>query len=451
MFDAAAAEHPSGRRDAAAHEPPRRPPWARLADRPWAGPAALAIAVVAAAAIAALLLDTTSSDLDVFFWPSAEIAAHGQPLLVYTVRSGAYPDANGPLGLLPLSLVALIADGLGIATQMPARDALTEGVFAAFTLLMAREALLAVEAGRGRPARRTLTLATFLVLPPLWFATIGFGHVEGPMELWLILLGARLLGRGAVARGGLCLGLAMLTRSLAAITLVPLLLTLLLARRPAAAGLLLATAAATAAAGLAPFWLADRSDLVYSLLTYRGSLPIAGGTLWFAFRQAPWAGVIQADDWLLFGAAAAGLSLLALGRRPAGGLSPPRVHGLLAVATLCAPMLAKTSWPYYLLDPSVLVTVWWLARPGSVLGWRAAAPLLLGIGGGVLGALEQSQPLAPLPGAVIGVASSAGIAAVIALLLADLLARVPEAPIRASPERDGGVTPPSRLSPTLGT
>ena len=369
----------------------------RGSSAPWLGPVALGAALVIASGVAARLLDTTSSDLDGFFWPSAEIAAHGHPLLVYTVRSGVYPDANGPLGLIPLTLVAMLANALGVADTLPVRDALAQACFAIFTLLMAREAMLAVAAGRGGLSRRTLTTLLFLILPPLWVATIAFGHVEAPLELWLVLLGVRLLGRGATLPAGICLGLAALTRSLAILTLIPLLIALLADRHPLRALILAGSAALTVAIGLFPFWLGDRQDLVYSLLTYRGTLGITGGTLWFAFSGAGWIGFIKADDTWIFLGTAAVLSALATLRWRDRRLLPPGVHGTLAVVTLCAPMLAKTSWPYYLLDPCVLATIWWLARPGPVVSWRGLAPLLLAVGGAVLGGLEQSQPLAPLP------------------------------------------------------
>ncbi len=372
--------------------------WRRVARGGWTGAAALALGFVFATAVAALVLDTTPSDLDGFFWPSAEIAAHGHPLLVYAVRSGEYPDANGPLGLLPLSLVALVANALGVAGSLNVRDALAEGVFAVFTLLMAREAVLAVEAGRGRPIRPVATAIVFLVLPPLWVTTIGFGHVEEPLQLWLMLLGVRLLGRGRTVAAGACLGLAVLTRSLAITALIPLVLVLLRERRIRPAAALLGTTALTVVVGVAPFVIADRADLVYSLVTFRSALPIAGGSLWFAIRGAPWAGVVQGDDTWIFLGAAIVLVGVVLVRRRERSLAPPRVHGLLAVAAICVPMLAKTTWPYYFLDPCLLATIWWLGRPCGVLGWRAAAPLALAVGGGVLGALDQGLPLAPLPG-----------------------------------------------------
>ena len=391
----------------------------------------LAAAFIAASAIAVLLFDTTRTDLDVFFWPSAEIAAHGHPLLVYTLRAGQYPNANGPVSLLPLTLVAAVANALGWEHALEPRDALTVGAFAVFSLLLAHEAVLAVEAGRGEPTRRLPVAAVFLLAPPLWVALVGFGHIEQPLELWLILLGVRLLGRGAPLRAGVCLGLAVMTRSVAAVCLLPLVLALLADRRWGRAAALVGAVAVTASAVIAPFWLADRSDVVYSLLTYRGSLPTVGGSLWVAFPGASWAGLVQHADALLFAGAALVLSAAVLACRPRWGWRPPRVYGLLAVAAACVPMLAKTSWPYYLLDPYVFAAIWWLGRPDRPLNWRLSAPLLLAGGGIVLAALEPTLPLAPGPGAVDGILASAGMALVIALVIAGNLA-------------PGVVTPPRR-------
>jgi hypothetical protein len=381
----------------------------------------LVLAFMAASAAAVLLFDTTRTDLDVFFWPSAETAAHGHPLLLYASSSGLYPDANGPVSLLPLSLVALVANALSWEGSMHLRDALTVGVFAVFPLLLAREAVLAVEAGRGRPSPRLLVSAVFLLAPSLWVALIGFGHIEQPLELWLILLGVRLLGRGATVRAGICLGLAVTTRSVAAICLVPLLAALLFDRRVRSGLALVGGAALTAALVIAPFWLANHSQVLFSLVTYRGALPIVGGSLWVAFPAGAWAGFVQHWDTLLFAGAALLLSVAVLAWRPHEAWAPPQVYGLLAVAAACVPMLAKTSWPYYLLDPYVFAAIWWLGRPGRALGWRVSAPLLLGAGGIVLAAVEPTLPLPPTPGAADGILASAGMGVVIAIILVEWL------------------------------
>ena len=54
------------------------------------------------------------------------------------------------MSLLPLGVVVAVINALGWQDGMRLRDALTVGVFAVFSLLMAREAVLAIEAGRGR-------------------------------------------------------------------------------------------------------------------------------------------------------------------------------------------------------------------------------------------------------------------------------------------------------------
>jgi hypothetical protein len=396
----------------------------------------LALAFMAASAVAVLLFDTSRTDLDVFFWPSAEIALHGHPLLVYTLRAGAYPNANGPVGLLPLGVVTAIANAVGWEDSMRLRDALTVGVFAIFSLLMAREALLAIETGRGggrgRDSRRLLVAAVFLLAPPLWVALVGFGHIEEPLELWLILLGVRLLGRGRTVWAGICLGLAVMTRSVSAVCLIPLLAALLSDRRVRSAAVLAGAAALTAAAVIAPFLLANRSGVVYSLVTYRGELPVVGGSLWVAFLGSGWDGFVQHSDAVLFAGAALVLSVAALAWRPHSGWTAPRVYGLLAVAAACVPMLAKTSWPYYLLDPYVFAAIWWLGHPGRVVSWRLAAPLLLAAGGTVLAAVEPTLPLPAATGTVVGIAASAGMAVVVGLILVEWIRlRAPRPPAGA--------------------
>ena len=412
--------------------------WLRRAAMPL-----LAVAFMTASALAVLLFDTSKTDLDVFFWPSAEAAVHGHPLLVYALHSGQYPNANGPVSLLPLSLVAALANALGWQDTTRWRDALTVGLFAVFTLLLAREAVLAVRAGRGGPVRPLLVAAVFLLAPPLWVALVGFGHVEEPLELWLILLGVRLLGRRRTLLAGVCLGLAVMTRTASAVCLIPLIAALLFDRRVTAAIGLAGAAVITAGLVIAPFLVADRGDVVFSLITYRGALPVVGGSLWVAFTGAAWIGFIQHSDSLVFAGAALLLSVAALALRPPGGWRPPHVYALLAMAAACVPMLAKTSWPYYLLDPYVFAALWWLARPGRVVGWRAAAPLLLAVEGIVLAAVEPTLPLPAGSGDLIGVLASAGMAAVVALILVDWCSR----PRRPRPALQRGAPAPAGARP----
>jgi hypothetical protein len=348
----------------------------------------LVLAYLGFAFLIGLELRISQSDLTKFFWPAAEIAAHGHPLLIYSVRAGAYPNANGPLSLLPLSLVALLANALGIGGNPALYTALTVTAFSGFTLLMAQEAVRIIERVRGRSARPLLTYVTFLMALPVLIALACYGHVEEPLELWLSLLGLRLVLSRHLVLAGVVMGLVLLTRTATVAALLALILIVVadrrlpsFARRLGRASLMAVVALAVAALGILPFYLADRHDVVYSLVTYRGALPIAGGSPWVLLaRGLPWAGLIQHADTAVFALAALALAGFCLWRARGRPLTPALACGLLAIATLCVPLLAKTTWSYYMCDPYVFAAIWWLARtPGTPGGRRALIPLLLSL------------------------------------------------------------------------
>ena len=87
--------------------------------------AGLGAVYVAASVVAPLILKTTPSDLDLYFWPSAETVVSGHPLLIYTAHlHDVYTNDNGPLGLVPLIPVAALANALGWAGSLAGRAAL---------------------------------------------------------------------------------------------------------------------------------------------------------------------------------------------------------------------------------------------------------------------------------------------------------------------------------------
>jgi hypothetical protein len=86
---------------------------------------------------------------------------------------------------------------------------------------------------------------------------------------------------------------------------------------------------------------------------------------------------------------------------------------------VCFPALAKTAYPYYLLEPWVFCSVWWLARPGRVLNWRITAPALLLIDLFVL-KWVVSLPF-DAAGGVAGVASTLTLLGAGAIIFSDLL------------------------------
>jgi hypothetical protein len=339
------------------------------------------------------LAPINQTDLDAFFLPSARIALAGHPLQVYALRYDTlYPNANGPLSLVPLTAVAALAARLGWLDDIALRRMLVMAAFSVFSLLLAREGVAAVDRLRGNPPRglwRVLTYAVFACTPMLWHSVLLYGHIEQPMTLWLTLWSVRSLAGGRPRRAGLTLGLAMLGRSMAVVYLLAL-LVLLCARRRWWHGLWLGAAAAGAVTvGLLPFYLADRADLIFSLATFRGALPIGGGSIWALAVGGPFENLGQAYDGACVLAYAVLISVVvALVRRDLG----PRdrdVYGLLMLAGMSFPLLIKTVWPYYFLDLYVLSAAWWLAAPGPWASVRRWVGLLWPLGFAACGAVAE--------------------------------------------------------------
>jgi hypothetical protein len=339
-------------------------------------------------AIAGWLWTVPPNDLDNFFLPAVRIALGGHPLLVYTVRYWTIiANDNGPLGLVILTPVVAVASRLGWMDDVGLRRLLILGVFSIFSLLMAREAVAAIDRLRGASLEgrsRILAYAVFVASPTLWMSVLGYGHIEQPMTLWLVLLGVRSLGGGRSAVAGFTFGLAILTRSLAALSLLPFGLLLLVRGRWRALAWLTGSVALIVALGVLPFLLADPTDTIYSLLSHRGSLPVGGGNPWQLLVGTPYLWVPQHWDVLFVIGLTIALSLIVIVARKDLEASSRDIYGLLALTALTLPLLAKSVWPYYFLDAYVFGAVWWLGQT-SALAWGrrligAVVPLIAIIG-----------------------------------------------------------------------
>ncbi|HKV84413.1 MAG TPA: hypothetical protein VJN88_07645 [Ktedonobacterales bacterium] len=372
--------------------------------RVWRKRTMVALVVVAYAALwgATGLANINATDFDVFFLPSAIIAAAGHPLHIYAVRyMTTYPNANGPLAMAPLALVAWIAGHLGWLANRPLRRALAMAIFSIFSLLMAREAVLASDRLLARPLRgwsRFLGYALFALSPELWHSVLFYGHLEQPLMLWLILAGTRALVERRAGRAGALVGLALLTRSEAVLYLAPLALLLLRRRRWRAARWLVGVAGATLTVGLLPFWLADRADMWYSLVSFRNTLPIGGGSIWRLAFNTSWSHLATQYDSAAVLLAAGIVCVVALAPRPDVDVDSRGVYALFGACSLCFLLLMRTLWPYYFLDTYVFLAVWWLtALPQGRGRWAlarwwagAALPALL-IGYAQFGEYEVSH------------------------------------------------------------
>ena len=333
----------------------------------------LGFAYAVAWAIAGWLWNGPPSDLDNFFLPAVRIALNGHPLLVYTARfQDVIGNDNGPLGLLPLTAVAGLLSWFGWLDDERLRRMLIVAAFSIFSLLMAREAVAAIDRLRGVSLgglSRLLAYGVFAASPTLVNAVLGYGHIEQPMTVWLVLLAVRLLARGRSAGSGISFGLAILTRSLAALPMIPLALLLLVRGRWRPVVVLGASAALVVTLGLIPFVLADPTDTIYSLLTHRANLPVGGGSLWQLLAGTAFRWIPQRADVLFVLGLAVLLSLVVITARRDLEPSSRDIYGLLALTALSLPLLAKSVWPYYFLDAYVFGAVWWLGQ-ASPLAWR---------------------------------------------------------------------------------
>ncbi len=302
------------------------------------------------------------TDLDVFFLPAVKIALAGKPLDVYSLRVGLldYPNANGPLSLLPLTLAAWIAQALGWLDDVMLRRMLVFVISAIFPLLVGWEAARAVDRF-GPPLRglaRSLVYLPILFTPLLWLDALYYGHIEQNMVVWLALAATRMLATRRYVWGGALLGMALLARSDAILIVLALTLTLFVWRRWRGLALTLLAAGGVFLLGLSPFLLADAHDVIFSLFTFRAPLPVGGGNLWSISTAPIVVAIAQHFDAGVTLAVAMLLILIAHVARPDLDLDSPDIYGLLALASFCFSLLIKTLWPYYFLESALFATVW---------------------------------------------------------------------------------------------
>jgi hypothetical protein len=316
------------------------------------------------------LLPFQPTDLDLFFWPSARIVVNGHLFSVYAAGGQAlYPNANGPVSLLPLSALGVLLNAVGWLDASAPRRGIALGVFCLFIVLMAREAVAAIDRLRGTPLIPSVRLLVYTVLtlsPLAWQSVAGYGHIEQPIEIWLLLLAARWLGEGRLLPAGIAFGASILTRSSVVLMTVPLGLAGW-KRGLRSALMFFLGAVAAGAAILLPFLAADPSDVIHSLFTYRGTLQVGAGSVWSLARGTSLEAVVQHYDIVAIVAVVLATNLwLARGNR----LDEGRLFAGMTVTAAAFAMLAKTVWPYYFLEVYVLGSVWafgtWRARGGAL-------------------------------------------------------------------------------------
>jgi hypothetical protein len=294
------------------------------------------------------------------------------------------------------------------------RRALTLPFFSLFVLLMAREAVRAIDRLRGEPLegwRRALLYGGLTLAPPVWQSVVGYGHIEQPIEIWLVLMAARWLDEQRSGIAGIALGGAILARSTALLYVVPLLFTGARRHGWSSTPRFIVITLAIALAGILVFFLADPADVVHSLVTYRSELVVGAGSIWATTHGSPLEPVAQHLDSLFIAASVIALNVWLYARQEVA--RPEQIYAGLALTAAAYALLAKTVWPYYFLELYVPVLVWCIGRRARA-GWFARViPPAAVVGLGLLaeaGAGSAHESVVRAEGAAMFVLLGAGMA-----------------------------------------
>jgi hypothetical protein len=309
------------------------------------------------------------SDLTNFFFKSADAILHGTPWQLYAVRDSvftSYPNYNPPLSIFLMAPLLGLARALGFAANYGEQITFVSLPFMVFVPLLGFLVLRALRALYPEmPETQRLLAFVLVVLSPLtWQSIATWYHLEQPMMLCFLV--AALVAFQARREGlaGVLAGLALLSRTTALIPLIALGVLIILDAQWRSLLKFAGVAVAVVVVGLAPFFLLDRANFLYSFITWRGTAAIGGNSVWDVFACTSCTGVRHTLDAIarrldmytvvLFVVvvtflAARRFRISAYGRE---------AWAIMTIAALAVPMLSKTNWPYYYLEPFILLLIW---------------------------------------------------------------------------------------------
>ncbi len=314
------------------------------------------------------VVSVTDSDLTNFFFKSAEYILRGDPWHIYAVRaSGAYPNYNPPLSIFLMAPLLKLAQAIGFAANYGEQITFVSLPFILLVPLLGYLVLRALRAIYPEISGTQQLLAYMLVtLSPLTWQTYNtWFHVEQPLMLCFLIGSVLALQRRQEWLAGALAALAVLTRTTAIMPFVGIGVLLLAGREWRGLIRFAIPAVGITLLGLAPFFLVYPTDTKYSLLTWRGGAPIGSNSIWAVFayggtasslRHLLDAGARRLDEYtvLLFIVVVAALAA----RRLRASAYRPEAWAVITLAMLSVPMLSKTVWPYYYLEPFIALLVW---------------------------------------------------------------------------------------------
>ncbi|HEV8191747.1 MAG TPA: glycosyltransferase 87 family protein [Ktedonobacterales bacterium] len=326
------------------------------------------------------------TDLANFFLKSASYILSGDPWHMYAVRDSCtitYPNYNPPLGMFLMAPFLALERGAGLASNIGAQVTFLSLPFILVVPVLGWIVVKVLRYLYSEISETQLFLAyALVVLSPLTWQTYGtWYHVEQPIMLCFLFGAVFALRTRREWLAGVFAGLAVLTRTTALMPLVAVGVLLLadLQWRPLLrfGGL----AAVVAGAGFAPFFLFAPRDTLYSLVQWRGTAIIGSDSIWTLFAYD---GTNTHSIRYLLDAVARRVDgyavllvivvvALAAARRLHISAYSRDAWAVVAIAMLAVPLLSKTVWPYYYLEPFLALLIWEFAsmhdRPSGVWRW----------------------------------------------------------------------------------
>lgn len=333
------------------------------------GVLAVAIGIIATIEGTAGVFGANDTDQLRFFFPAAQQILNGHPFQIYSVMSGSYPNYNPPLSTVLMAPLLALGQAImpGAATCVAAgyNDESCRALlgfvgiaFLPFVILLGWASLAALR--RMYPTMsqgQALVAFGMITLSPLtWQNFTIWWHFEQPMMLFLFILGVTQMQARRPLLAGLLLGLALMTRTTAAVPLTAVLVVLVFQRAWADLIRIVGMLIVVVGIVLGPFFLFDRHDTTYALLTWRGGAPI-GNSIWSIFINTPLEHIAEHLDLPTAVLVAAAAGYLAVRRFNVSAFGR-EIYAVLAIAALLVPMLSKTNWPYYYAEPFVFLVIW---------------------------------------------------------------------------------------------
>jgi len=343
------------------------------------------------------LTSIADSDLTNFFFKSATYILNGDPWHMYAVRSTlpdpTYPNYNPPLSMFLMAPLLGLARAFGATTG--SEQITFVGLF--FIVLIPALGFVTLWALRrlypGMPeAQRLLAFALVTLGPLAWQSISPWYHLEQPLMLCLLIAALLALQGRSPVGGGVLAGLAVLTRTTALMPLIALGVLLLAERDRRTLARFGGTAAAVAGLGFAPFFLVDPGDAIYSFVSWRGTAIIGSNSVWTIFAYNTSDGSLRhlIDSLarrLDFYAVVLFIVIVAwLAARRFGITAYTReAWAVVGLAALAVPLLSKTTWPYYYLEPFIFLLIWEFAsmhdRRAGLWRWPVLSLSFLAVAG----------------------------------------------------------------------